>query len=337
MRKLSTSHKKREILLEECARLKERVAELESTRAILQQQMEILIESEARYRNLLDESSDPIFSFFPDGTYRYVNKAFADGVGKKVEEITGRKIWDVFSKEEADKRFALVSWVIANGKTGTIEVRVPLPGGDHYYLTTASPVFNEHQQVTSVVCISKEITERIRMEKELQYLSSHDTLTSLFNRNFFQAELERIQPGRHFPISIVIADMDNLKEINDAFGHGVGDEMLREVAQELKRSFRAEDVVARIGGDEFGVLLPDMCEEAAAAAVERLRDNLARQNDNRLSLSIGMASGGEGDSLVDVMRLADDRMYQDKAVHKKEREKRGKIDHGDSQGFEPKV
>lgn len=130
--------------------------------------VELLQESEKHYRVLLDESMDPTFSFYRDGTYRYVNKAFAQGVGKPSAKIIGRTIWDVFEKEEADKRFALVKKVFAEGETKEIEVRVPLPTGDTYYLTTVKPIFSDDKTVETVICTSKNITKRKLAEIALQ-------------------------------------------------------------------------------------------------------------------------------------------------------------------------
>ena len=127
-----------------------------------------LRDSEAHYRILLDESMDPTFSFYADGTYRYVNKAFANGAGKPLGEIIGSTIWDVFEKDEADKRFAVVKKVFAEGRTEEIEVRVPLPSGDTYYLTTAKPIFNDAGAVETVICTSKNITKRILGEIALR-------------------------------------------------------------------------------------------------------------------------------------------------------------------------
>ncbi len=303
-------------LIEEINRLRRRVADLEEAEKERQQAIHSLRESEEKYRILLNDSSDPIFSFNSEGQYQYVNKAFADGVGKKAEDIIYKKIWDVFSQEEADKRFAAVKWVIAHGETKVIEVRVPREEGDHYYITTAKPVFNGHHQVVSVICISKEITERKRMEDELLRLSTHDILTNIYNRNFFEVELDRLQMSRMFPVSIVVADMDHLKSINDRFGHSMGDQMIQKVADLLQNSFRAGDIVARIGGDEFGILLPNTDEAAAKKVVDRLRVNLEKDDQKLLKLSIGLATGNEGSKLLEVMRQADDRMYQDKALHR---------------------
>lgn len=306
-------------LRDEMAWMRQRLTELETTMSENARKLESLQESERNYRILLEESSDPIFTFFPDGQYRYVNKAFATGVGRNQNEIIGRKIWDVFPKDEADKRYAVVKWVFENGLTKVIEVRVPRPDGDTYYITTVKPILNDQNEVISVICISKEITERKRMEQELQHLSTHDTLTGLYNRNFLEVELTRIQHGRLFPVSIVMADVDNLKYVNDHLGHAAGDELLRKVAQQLRKSFRTEDIVARIGGDEFAILLPETDETVSQTIVDRLNVNLETLEDPLLHLSIGLGVGHEGSALTDVMRVADDQMYQNKASRKKAR------------------
>ena len=131
-------------------------------------ELEQLRNSEKHYRLLLDESMDPTFSFYADGTYRYVNKAFAEGTGKPLDEIIGRTIWDVFEKNEADKRFAIVNRVFTEGKTEEVEVRVPLPSGDTYYLTTVKPIFNDVGVVETVICTSKNITKRKLAEDALK-------------------------------------------------------------------------------------------------------------------------------------------------------------------------
>ncbi len=140
---------------------------LETERKLLASQ-EALRESEEKHRILLDESSDPIFAFNPDGQYRYVNKAFALGVGRKQEEIIGKKIWDVFAKDEADKRYAAVKWVFENKVAKIIEVRVPRPEGDQYYITTVKPILNAQGEVTVAICVSKNITERKMAEEALR-------------------------------------------------------------------------------------------------------------------------------------------------------------------------
>jgi two-component system, cell cycle sensor histidine kinase and response regulator CckA len=139
--------------------------ELEKRIRQLEQELQ---KGEDKFRILLDESSDPIFSFFPDGTYRFVNHAFAEGVGKSVDEIIGHPIWDIFPGEEGDKRFSVVKDVFATGESKTIEVRVPSPGSDQYYITTVKAARDDHGKVISVVCSSKNITDRKQTEEMLR-------------------------------------------------------------------------------------------------------------------------------------------------------------------------
>jgi len=308
-------------LIDEITELGKHLTKLEATQEEHLQTIASLREDVEKYRLLLDESSDPIFMFYQDGRYRYVNKAFAEGVGKDVDDIIEHTIWDVFPRDEAEKRYTVVKWVFENAETRVTEVRVPRSDGDRFYLTTVNPVLDDQGKVTYAICISKEITERKRMEQELRYMSTHDILTGLYNRNFFDSELARLQLSRLFPIGIVITDMNNLKKANDRYGHTAGDELIRKVAHELRQSFRAGDVIARIGGDEFAVVLIQTSESGAQSAVDRLRHNIQKHNDELLSIAVGMAIGTEGEYLPAVMRLADDRMYNDKLTYKKNKTK----------------
>lgn len=113
---------------------------------------------------ILSESPDPAFSLRPDGSYSYVNRAFAEGVGKPIGEVVGHTMWDVFPRDEADSRFAILTDVVRIGAERVIEVRVPRADGDRYYLTTLSPIKDAQGVVASVVCSSKEITDRKRAE-----------------------------------------------------------------------------------------------------------------------------------------------------------------------------
>jgi diguanylate cyclase (GGDEF)-like protein/PAS domain S-box-containing protein len=315
-KKLPLEKMSRDELLDELQTLYRRLEILESAEADRQRAVDALRESEEKYRILLDESSDPIFMFYADGTYRYVNRAFADGVGKKSDEIIGNKIWDVFPKDEADKRFAVVKWVFENGQMRVIEVRVPRADGDRYYITTVKPILNDKNEVSSVICISKEITERKQMEDELRYISTRDSLTGIYNRHFFQTEMERIQGGRLFPVSIVMADLDNLKVINDQHGHKTGDAMIIKAAELLKKSFRSEDIIARLGGDEFGVLLTETGTTEMSDIISRFYHEIKTQQNALFSLSLGWATAQESSSLVDLMHQADVQMYQEKAARR---------------------
>ena len=132
--------------------------------------------------------------------------------------------------------------------------------------------------------------------------------------------MQRLQNSRLFPISVVMADLDGLKYVNDSQGHAAGDELLRETANLLKDSFRTEDVVARIGGDEFGVLIANTGLDAVHNALKRVRLKIKNHNtahpNLKIKLSIGVATSKIGESLEDTAKRADKKMYEDKSTHK---------------------
>ena len=155
--------------------------------------------------------------------------------------------------------------------------------------------------------------------EDMKRLAVTDSLTGIYNRVFFDAELARIESSRDYPVSIVVVDMDNLKTTNDNLGHAVGDELLMNATCVLQDVFRASDVVARIGGDEFAILLPKTNSDATSQMIQRIRaklDDFNRAHSNLpLQFSIG-ASTTEHGELRKTLALADQRMYADKAKRK---------------------
>ncbi|MFO7570208.1 MAG: PAS domain S-box protein [Smithellaceae bacterium] len=171
----------------------------------------------------------------------------------------------------------------------------------------------------SVLMHVNDITGQKRAEENLQYISIHDSLTGLFNRFYADAEISRLSSSRLRPVSVIIIDLNDLKKINDEFGHAMGDLYIKNAAALLKQTFRPEDMTARIGGDEFLALLPLVDEDICAQAIERLNENIKSfnaNNDQPMSLSAGCATAHTGDNLADRIREADRRMYDEKAAMK---------------------
>jgi len=212
---------------------------------------------------------------------------------------------------------------IAEGKTD-FEVEGPNDLVDgviryHHVHWTVAPGYE--QDYRRVIVTIMDVTERKQVEERMRYLSTHDVLTGLYNRNLFEAELERMQDSRLEPINVMVVDVNGMKTTNDTFGHSAGDELLRRTAQVLKTSFRKEDIIARIGGDEFVVLFQGSI--TAQDAVNRVKDCLNDHNHwyegSPLSLAIGAASGTRGSSLVELYKKADYLMYRDKSRARKAR------------------
>ncbi len=179
-----------------------------------------------------------------------------------------------------------------------------------------------------VLVALEDITARRKAEEYLRYLGTHDALTGLHNRAFFQEEIKRLSDERYYPVTVLIADLDDLKVVNDTFGHVAGDNYIRRAAEVLKASFRPEDVIARIGGDEFAALIPQTNAQAAKEIVERIR-TLVRLNNRYygsplLSISLGVHTGDRGDNLEYVMHKADDEMYRDKKEHHRQAENKNR-------------
>jgi diguanylate cyclase (GGDEF)-like protein len=183
----------------------------------------------------------------------------------------------------------------------------------------AASIRAESGHEVGVVLVFRDITERKQAEEKLHYLSTHDVLTGLYNRAYFEEELARLERGRHFPVSVIIGDIDQFKATNDVFGHVAGDKLLREAAQVIKGAFRAEDVVTRIGGDEFAVLLPMTDTHATTEAVSRIQQSIAAYNDAHkdcpLAISFGAATAETG-PLTETLKEADKRMYRQKVVNR---------------------
>ncbi|MCA9612643.1 MAG: diguanylate cyclase [Sandaracinus sp.] len=168
-----------------------------------------------------------------------------------------------------------------------------------------------------VVVALRDATDHVREEERLRYLSTHDGLTELYNRAFFEAEKSRLESGRTTPISVVVVDVDDLKLVNDRYGHAAGDQHLRALAAVLRQSFRAEDVVARLGGDEFVVLLPGVDVVERDEIVERFLEDLRRQNEiaaRPVKASVGAATARRPGALTAAIRVADERMYKAKSA-----------------------
>ena len=156
---------------------------------------------------------------------------------------------------------------------------------------------------------------RYEAEEKIRYLSFHDSLTGLFNRAYLEEEMHRLDKSRQLPISIIMADLNNLKYLNDNFGHDAGDRALIKTADILRESCRSEDIVGRWGGDEFIMLLPQISEQGVKKRIEMIRE-LCRDEQiegNPLSFALGaVVKEKSGQDLIKFLKLAEEVMYLDK-------------------------
>ncbi len=169
----------------------------------------------------------------------------------------------------------------------------------------------------------QDITARKKAEEYLQYLGTHDVMTGLYNRAFFEETIEKLEASRKDPVSIIMADLNYLKRTNDMLGHRAGDKLIQRAGEVLKAGFNGGQVAARIGGDEFAVLMPGWAAAESAEALKQIEALIEINNkyyrEPVLSLSIGVATSKPGMRLEKVLQLADEAMYKNKAEQRHRR------------------
>jgi diguanylate cyclase (GGDEF)-like protein len=181
-------------------------------------------------------------------------------------------------------------------------------------------VFPGHDEHWDLVLLAlTDITARKKAEMYLEYLGKHDVLTKLKNRSFYVDELNRLERKGPFPVSAIVLDLNNLKAANDQLGHAAGDALLRRAGEVLGKAVQRPFQAARIGGDEFAVLMPGAGETDVERMIESI-GKLVEMNNQfyagpRLSFSIGSANCERGGRLEDTVRAADAAMYENKRNH----------------------
>lgn len=278
-------------------------------------------ESEKKYKELIEYQGEGVGMIDPHETFVYVNPAGEAIFGVAHGMLIGRNLKE-FIDEEQRPKVAKQTYFRAQGAESSYELVIRRPDETKKnLLVTATPRFDLNGQHLGSVVIFRDITQRKKNEDKLRYISTHDTLTGLYNRAFFEEQITHLEQSNLFPVSVIIIDVDRLKSVNDQYGHSQGDELLIRVSNVLKQSFRSNDVVARIGGDEFAILMPNTDQKTLYQALKRLYDNLAIQNNAyHMHSGIGLSAGGvtcsERGSLREAINMADSRMYKSKEEKK---------------------
>jgi len=282
-----------------------------------------LRESREKYKQLLENIEDVFYEVDLFGNFTFVNDAVNRVFGIPREQLIGCNFRELTDGENAKKIYRAYNKILT---TGVPERRIPWvvynPKGEKIYVeVSASPIRDSSGKITGFMGTVRDVTERIRFEQRLRFLSMHDVLTGLYNRAYFEEEMQRLQKSRHFPVSIICGDVDGLKAVNDTMGHKKGDELLQATANTLKKSIRAGDVAARVGGDEFVIILLETDGDAVERIVRRIRMNIDEYNklnpDLPLSISLGWATAESPGEISGLYKQADDNMYREKISSKK--------------------
>ena len=175
------------------------------------------------------------------------------------------------------------------------------------------------QLVFGIIMNYFQIEKLKEKNNRIQYLSYHDGLTGVHNRRYFQEQINKMERLQKDNLSVIVADINNLKYINDSFGHSKGDEYIKKAAKILSSELRKNDIIARIGGDEFAILLPESSSQDCRKIIRRFKKKIAKQNHQYFSIAFGFASDRSNfDDLELMISKADKKMYNSKKKMKTE-------------------
>lgn len=289
---LKAAHVKTIALLESL-----KISEEKNRRLITQMEQGLAV-----HEILMDANGKPM-----DCNFLYVNPGFERLTGFKSADILGKTLTEMMPDT---KDFLLEKYAQMMKTRESVRYDKYFRQFEKYFEVVAySP---EPQQVAVII---SDITERKQTEEKILYLSNHDYLTGVYNRRYYEEALVGIDREENLPLSLVISDVNGLKLINESFGHALGDELLKKVAEVIVKECGDQDVVARLSGDEFIILLPQTDESQTAKIVKRMRASAREQSVGAINFSISFGYQTKTDTnenIHDILKNAEDNMYRHK-------------------------
>ncbi len=271
--------------------------------------------SEQKHREILAAMEEGYYEVDLAGNFVFFNESYCRMLGCNSEELMGESYKRFY--KDTKKVFETYNQVYKTGKpVKAIDwPAITWDGSEAYWELSVSLRCDEKGEPIGFRGVVRDITARRQAEEKVRYLSYHDQLTGLYNRHFLEEEMNRLDTERQLPISIIMADLNGLKLVNDTIGHLSGDDMLKRAAAILKSVCREDDLLARFGGDEFVLYLPRTPEKEALSISDRIIQSCRGEliSNVPLSLSTGLAVKTSAEQkLTDVLRRAEDSMYRDK-------------------------
>lgn len=254
--------------------------------------------------------------------YVYVNRKLATLLGIELDSIVGSsdgQLFDYNTSHDSDNCVLEFGDYVEDKEV----IIIKSTGEQRVFLSSKQPIFNVNKRIVGVLCVSTDITEMYSMQKKLEVEATTDPLTGLFNRRFlFTLGSKYLSESMRYnkPLSLIMLDIDFFKEINDKYGHPVGDLVIQFIASTTKNLLREEDVLARIGGEEYLVLLPNTSAKSAGFIAEKIRSFMDKQaikgdwaGEILPKLSLGISSYEKGDfDFNQIYGRADKALYQAK-------------------------
>lgn len=228
--------------------------------------------------------------------------------------LPGKNGFEILKEIKEDHRLSDIPIIICTGINHSEGVEKALTLGAYDFFS--KPLKSDEIKISLPLKVKNAI-DFVRRKEEILYLSYHDKLTGLYNRRFYEEEVNMLDNKGNFPLTVIIGDVNGLKLINDAFGHQLGDRLLQTAADSIKEACRTEDIVARWGGDEFIILLSKTSAEDAQEIVKRIKIRCTQKWVSSLNLSISFgwdSKTKEEENINDIVKRAEDNMYQNKLI-----------------------
>lgn len=278
---------------------------------------QLLIENQ-RVKLLMESAADIIFEIDLDRRYVSIFGRGLDLIGMKTQDFIGKSVEEIFGKYSEIRKNAYEKAL--SGNQVIYDWTYVKDDVTFYFETSISPIYDEFKNVIGAVGITRDITEPMQKQKEIEYINIHDFLTGLFNRRYFVEAFARADSELNYPLGMMMIDLNGLKIFNDAYGHITGDQALIEVAKVLKSVSRESDVVCRIGGDEFAIIF----NNTTITELETIKDSIKQKLSAILieNIPISVAIGYEIKhnpemNLEKMIKNAENHMYRNKVTEGK--------------------
>lgn len=285
-----------------------------------------LNDSETKFRAFVENANDIIYSLSLDGVLTYVSPNWSEILGHSLSEVVGKPIEKFIHPDDviALQNFLQQVWHSRQKHSG-IEYRIKHFNGHWcWHRSNIAPLFDKQHELDSYTGIARDITEHKLMMQRMSHMAHHDTLTGLPNRASFTQHLNQaitLSERQQQALAVLFLDLDNFKPVNDKHGHTLGDLLLQQVANRIRQCLRGADIVGRIGGDEFVVLLQNIHHLAnARQTAEKICECLCipYEIDGKI-LHVGVSIGISlyplhGSNAMQLVRYADEAMYEAKKM-----------------------
>lgn len=281
----------------------------------------IISKEESITEIILDSLQAGIFYKDRELGYLYTNKKFDDLLSKDKESIIENKNPLNESICESKNRFIQEDKkVFETKKTVKKEEKIELGNGENLYTEIIkTPVLNDNNEVSGIIGLLLDITDRKKIEKKLKYLSYTDILTKVYNRTCFEEKAKKIFKEENLPMGIIMGDTNGLKIVNDTLGHEEGDELLKLTTKVLKDVCKGNELIFRIGGDEFAIIIPKAKENECETLIKNIIDSCNNYKHDLIKISIALGYSVTYDldkSIYDTLKEAEDMVYRKKLLEK---------------------